>query len=95
MIPRVGNSGSEIPVETQLLLLQVREASALQEGEEVSSESSNGDMTSYVLFLPMLDGLFRASLEGNSLNELCLCVESGLSLLLNYFKQCFIFFRVS
>ncbi|PSS04646.1 Galactinol--sucrose galactosyltransferase [Actinidia chinensis var. chinensis] len=62
MIPRVGNSGSDIPVETQMMLLEARE----------SKES-----LSYVLFLPVLDGEFRSSLQGNSANELELCVESG------------------
>lgn len=60
MIPRVGNSAREIPVETQMLLL------------EASAEN-----TDYVLFLPMLDGEFRSSLQGNSANELEVCVESG------------------
>ncbi|KAJ8747380.1 hypothetical protein K2173_001492 [Erythroxylum novogranatense] len=32
---------------------------------------------SYALFLPALDGEFRSSLQGNSSNELELCVESG------------------
>ena len=62
MIPRVGNSGSDIPVDTQMLLLEAGE----------SKES-----ISYVLFLPVLDGEFRSSLQGNSANELELCVESG------------------
>ncbi|KAJ0082230.1 hypothetical protein Patl1_09639 [Pistacia atlantica] len=68
MIPRMGNSGSDIPVETQMLLLEAR--------KEPSSDASD-DSPSYILFLPVLDGEFRSSLQGNSLDELELCVESG------------------
>lgn len=74
MIPRVGKSGSEIPMETQMLLLEASEESALE--DEISSEP-NTENTFYILFLPVLDELFRASLEGTSTNELRLCVESG------------------
>lgn len=65
MIPRVGSTGSDIPVETQMLLLEAKG----EEGEE--------DTASYILFLPVLDGEFRSSLQGNTSNELELCVESG------------------
>lgn len=64
----MGNSGSDIPVETQMLLLEAR--------KEPSSDASD-DSTSYILFLPVIDGEFRSSLQGNSLDELELCVESG------------------
>ena len=74
MIPRVGKSASEIPMETQMLLLEAREESALD--DEISSESTT-ENTFYILFLPVLDGMFRASLEGNHENELRFCVESG------------------
>ncbi|KAF6153868.1 hypothetical protein GIB67_001101 [Kingdonia uniflora] len=70
MIPRMGNSGSDVPVETQMLLLELRE-----DGGEVVDSSSGS--VSYVLFLPVLDGEFRSSLQGNSANELEFCVESG------------------
>ncbi|KAL0310807.1 UNVERIFIED_CONTAM: putative galactinol--sucrose galactosyltransferase 2 [Sesamum angustifolium] len=68
MIPRVGNSGRDIPVETQMLLLEAR--------EEPTSEAPNQD-AKYVLFLPILDGEFRSSLQGNSADELEVCVETG------------------
>ncbi|XAR53893.1 Galactinol--sucrose galactosyltransferase [Bertholletia excelsa] len=68
MIPRVGNSGSDIPVETQMLLLEAR--------EEPTSDDFKGSV-SYIVFLPILDGKFRSSLQGNSENELEICVESG------------------
>lgn len=76
MIPRVGKSGSEVPMETQMLMLEAREESALE--WEISSEPNSIGNTFYILLLPVLDGLFRASLEGTSENELRLCVESGL-----------------
>ena len=66
MIPRMGSSGSDIPVETQMLLVESKE----------EKESQNG-ATDYILFLPVLDGRFRSSLQGNSLNELEFCIESG------------------
>ena len=68
MIPRVGNSGSDIPIETQMLLLEARE------GPDIDAKNK---ATSYIIFLPVLDGEFRSSLQGNSLNELQFCVESG------------------
>ncbi|KAI3981738.1 hypothetical protein MKX01_027723, partial [Papaver californicum] len=72
MIPRVGKSDSDIPVETQLLLLEAREDSAL---DNETKESANGN-TFYILLLPVLDGEFRTSLQGSSTNELLFCVES-------------------
>ncbi|KAH6774872.1 hypothetical protein C2S52_000147 [Perilla frutescens var. hirtella] len=63
MIPRVGNSAKDIPVETQMLLMEAR-------------EQADGN-TAYVLFLPILDGKFRSSLQGNLDNELEVCVETG------------------
>lgn len=68
MIPRVGTSGSDIPIETQMLLLEARE------GPEIDASD---EKTSYIIFLPVLDGEFRSSLQGNSSNELQFCVESG------------------
>ncbi|GAV70578.1 LOW QUALITY PROTEIN: Raffinose_syn domain-containing protein [Cephalotus follicularis] len=49
-IPRVGNSASDIPVETQMLLLEAHE----------------GPDASYIVFLPVLDGEFRSSLGNSS-----------------------------
>ncbi|KAK6261843.1 hypothetical protein QUC31_007659 [Theobroma cacao] len=74
MIPRYGESGSEIPMETQMLLLEVREESAVDDG--ISSDPAT-ENTFYILFLPVLDGEFRTSLQGTSANELQFCVESG------------------
>lgn len=77
MIPRVGKSASEIPLETQMLLLEVTEESALH--YDISSDPpSTENTTFYFLFLPVLDGLFRSSLQGTRENELQLCIESGM-----------------
>ncbi|KAL0318609.1 UNVERIFIED_CONTAM: putative galactinol--sucrose galactosyltransferase 2 [Sesamum angustifolium] len=74
MIPRFGSSGSDIPLETQLLLLEVREKSAVC--DDISSGQSANN-TFYVLLLPVLEGQFRATLQGTMANELEFCVESG------------------
>ncbi|KAL0904717.1 hypothetical protein M5K25_026858 [Dendrobium thyrsiflorum] len=70
MMPRIGRSGSDIPAETQLLLL---EAKANDDG----SPQADKALPFYILFLPVLDGQFRSSLQGNSSNELEFCIESG------------------
>ncbi|KAL3642290.1 hypothetical protein CASFOL_013105 [Castilleja foliolosa] len=72
MIPRVGKSGSEIPLETQMLLLEVEEESAL----DLVDNIENGNKF-YVLVLPVLDGAFRTTLQGTKSNELQFCYESG------------------
>ncbi|KAI8018053.1 putative galactinol--sucrose galactosyltransferase 2 [Camellia lanceoleosa] len=69
MIPRVGRSASEIPMETQMLLLEIRE-------ESIPGDETSGN-TFYILLLPTLDGPFRTSLQGTSSNELQFCIESG------------------
>ncbi|KAK3228238.1 hypothetical protein Dsin_008100 [Dipteronia sinensis] len=74
MIPRVGKSGSEIPMETQMLLLEVREEFGLY--DEVSSDAA-AENTFYILLLPVLEGQFRTSFQGTPENELQFCIESG------------------
>lgn len=61
MSQMMGTRGREVPVETQFLLVEVKNA-----GEDV-----------YAVFLPLIEGKFRASLQGNSNDELELCLESG------------------
>lgn len=73
MIPRVGNSGSEVPLETQMLLLEAKEESGLLD----NATESTTDHTLYILVLPVLEGAFRASFQGTPTNELQFCVESG------------------
>lgn len=74
MIPRVGKSAGDIPIETQMLLLEVcKDQSSLEE-----PTGNNG----YIVFLPFLDGEMRSSLQGNSADELQVCVETGQVFLL-------------
>jgi len=61
----MGSSGKEIPIETQFLLLENK---ADEEGEE----------TIYTVFLPLVEGSFRACLQGNDNDALELCLESGM-----------------
>lgn len=75
MIPRIGKSGSEIPMETQMLLLEAREESVL--GDDDDDDPSANENKFYILILPVLDGPFRTSLQGTASNELQFCVESG------------------
>ncbi|XP_011072000.1 probable galactinol--sucrose galactosyltransferase 2 [Sesamum indicum] len=77
MIPRVGKSASDIPLETQMLLLEAEEESALDlVDEEIPGEPTSTNKF-YVLVLPMLDGAFRTTLQGTKSNELQFCYESG------------------
>ncbi|XP_062233488.1 probable galactinol--sucrose galactosyltransferase 6 [Phragmites australis] len=64
MAQRMGEKGGDVPHETQFLLVESRGAGA--GGEEA-----------YVVFLPLVEGSFRASLQGGAGDELELCVESG------------------
>lgn len=73
MIPCFGRKGSDVPMETQLILLEAKEESTLQNNLEPTNEKPF-----YILLLPGFDGQFRASLQGTPANELQLCLESGL-----------------
>lgn len=65
MAQKMGNRGAEIPCETQFLIVE-------------SNPENQEDMeTLYSVFLPILEGPFRASLQGNSNDSLDLCIESG------------------
>ncbi|KAK4375604.1 hypothetical protein RND71_006281 [Anisodus tanguticus] len=68
MAQKMGNKGSEIPMETQFLLVETRDTSHI--------ESDNNDVV-YAVFLPLIEGSFRAVLQGNPEDELELCLESG------------------
>ncbi|XP_074294671.1 putative galactinol--sucrose galactosyltransferase 2 isoform X2 [Silene latifolia] len=73
MTPKIGTSGSDVRVETQLLLIEAKEEYVvLNEAGEPSP-----DDIFYILVLPVLEGPFRASLQGTQTNELQFCVESG------------------
>ncbi|KAL7153544.1 hypothetical protein ABFS83_04G176800 [Erythranthe nasuta] len=77
MIPRIGKSGSEIPMETQMLLLEVGEESVLSASDEETSFEAANENKFYVLILPVLDGAFRTTLQGTPSNDLQFCYESG------------------
>ncbi|CAD6340087.1 unnamed protein product [Miscanthus lutarioriparius] len=65
MSQRMGDKGGDVPHETQFLLVESRGAGA------------GGEDAAYVVFLPLVEGAFRASLQGGAGDELELCVESG------------------
>ncbi|RWW33622.1 hypothetical protein GW17_00001656 [Ensete ventricosum] len=73
MIPRMGTAGSDVPIETQMLLLEARQDEAVDGGVPEAAT----DPAFYILFLPVLDGDYRSSLQGNSSDELEFCIESG------------------
>ncbi|XP_020226451.1 galactinol--sucrose galactosyltransferase [Cajanus cajan] len=61
-----GSNGRDLETETQFLMLQ-------------SSPSPNQSPRPYVLFLPIIEGPFRASLEPGPGDNVSVCVESGSS----------------
>jgi raffinose synthase len=64
MAQRMGDKGGDVPHETQFLLVECKAAGA-------------GEEDAYVVFLPLVEGAFRASLQGGAADALELCVESG------------------
>ncbi|KAL2534843.1 putative galactinol--sucrose galactosyltransferase 6 [Abeliophyllum distichum] len=64
----MGDKGSDIPVETQFLLLETKAESHL--------ESDNNEIV-YTVILPLIEGPFKACLQGNDKDEVELCLESG------------------
>jgi hypothetical protein len=65
MAPKTGADAAGVPAETQMLLLETRDGAGTAEDAV------------YALMLPVLDGDFRASLQGTPEDELQLCFESG------------------
>ncbi|GFY93656.1 seed imbibition 2 [Actinidia rufa] len=68
MTQRMGTCGKDIPLETQFMLVESKDTT---EGENDDSP------TIYTVLLPLLEGQFRAALQGNDKNELEICLESG------------------
>lgn len=64
MTQRMGSSGRDVPLETQFILI------------EVPAAPGNGEPV-YVVMLPLLEGPFRTVLQGNDLDQLQICIESG------------------
>ncbi|XP_059662319.1 probable galactinol--sucrose galactosyltransferase 1 isoform X1 [Cornus florida] len=73
MTQRMGTCGQDIPFETQFLIVEG------QDGAHFGEESEDGVEKSalYTVFLPILEGDFRAVLQGNANNDLEICLESG------------------
>lgn len=70
MIPSFGESGCEVPQETQMRLMEAMEDSRTVPANGVSDQTKKSSpKTFYVLVLPLLDGQFRASLQGTVDNE--------------------------
>ncbi|KAG8648884.1 hypothetical protein MANES_08G049600v8 [Manihot esculenta] len=69
MTQRMGMCGKDIPLETQFMLVESKDG-----GEGVDQGDAQ---TIYTVFLPLLEGQFRAVLQGNEKNEMEICLESG------------------
>ncbi|KAK8651312.1 hypothetical protein V6N13_140919 [Hibiscus sabdariffa] len=65
MTQRMGTCGKDVPLETQFMLVESKE------------EDDPNAPTIYTVFLPLLEGQFRAVLQGNEKNEIEICLESG------------------
>ncbi|KAK1282077.1 putative galactinol--sucrose galactosyltransferase 2 [Acorus calamus] len=69
MTQRMGTNGRDVPLETQFMLIETKDPS--------NSTSTSDDSITYTVLLPLLEGPFRASLQGNDKDQLELCLESG------------------
>ncbi|XP_007028791.2 PREDICTED: probable galactinol--sucrose galactosyltransferase 2 [Theobroma cacao] len=65
MTQRMGTCGKDVPFETQFMLVESKD------------EDDPNAPTIYTVFLPLLEGQFRAVLQGNDKNEIEICLESG------------------
>ncbi|KAJ4831053.1 putative galactinol--sucrose galactosyltransferase 6 [Turnera subulata] len=72
MAQRMGDRGRDIPLETQFLLVETKDGSHLE-----SDDGDEDNQIVYTVFLPLIEGPFRAVLQGNGNDELELCLESG------------------
>ncbi|CAL0317287.1 unnamed protein product [Lupinus luteus] len=62
----VGSNGRDLETETQFLMIE-------------NSDSGYGSSRPYVLIVPIIEGQFRASLQGGIDDNIDVCVESGSS----------------
>ncbi|XP_062212783.1 probable galactinol--sucrose galactosyltransferase 2 [Phragmites australis] len=69
MTQRMGTSGREVPLETQFMLLESRPGNN-------DADDDSGEPV-YLVMLPLLEGQFRAALQGNGRDELEITLESG------------------
>ncbi|KAJ0031112.1 hypothetical protein Pint_13781 [Pistacia integerrima] len=72
MAQKMGDQGKDIPLETQFLLVETKDGSHLE-----SVDGNEDNQIVYTVFLPLIEGSFRACLQGNENDELELCLESG------------------
>ena len=70
MTQRMGTSGRDVPLETQFMLLESRP------GAGTGGDDDSGEPV-YLVMLPLLEGQFRAALQGNDRDELEITLESG------------------
>lgn len=73
MAQKMGDMGRDIPLETQFLLVETKDGSHL----EPDGTGDDGNKIVYTVFLPLIEGSFRACLQGNAEDQLELCLESG------------------
>ncbi|KAG0524699.1 hypothetical protein BDA96_07G233900 [Sorghum bicolor] len=71
MTQRMGSSGRDIPFETQFLIVEGTD------GLQSTGDGTGEQPVVYTVFLPILEGSFRAVLQGNADDELEICLESG------------------
>ncbi|KAJ0091515.1 hypothetical protein Patl1_13890 [Pistacia atlantica] len=72
MAQKMGDQGRDIPLETQFLLVETKDGSHLE-----SDDGNEDNQIVYTVFLPLIEGSFRACFQGNENDELELCLESG------------------
>ncbi|XP_011084119.1 probable galactinol--sucrose galactosyltransferase 6 [Sesamum indicum] len=73
MAQKMGDKGHDVPQETQFLLVKTQDGSLLE--SDINGQEENKIV--YTVFLPLVEGPFRACLQGNDGDELELCLESG------------------
>lgn len=73
MTQRMGRCGKDVPLETQFMLVESKYGSPLSGQNDLSEE----EQTVYTVFLPLIEGQFRAALQGNERDEIGVCLESG------------------
>ncbi|GMH04552.1 hypothetical protein Nepgr_006392 [Nepenthes gracilis] len=72
MSQKMGDTGREIPLETQFLLVETKDGSHIE-----PDDGDEANQIVYTVFLPLVEGSFRACLQGNAQDEVELCLESG------------------
>lgn len=65
----MGMCGKDVPLETQFMLVESK--------NNIEGDYQSDAATVYTVFLPLLEGQFRAVLQGNEKNEVEICLESG------------------